>query len=61
MIAGAFINLFKDGSDCLPGCVGSYVEEFVKVRHMQPGDFADGRPHLMEGFLAFIDPLDTHL
>ena len=61
MIAGGFINLFKDSSDRAPGCVGSYVEGFVEARHKQRGDFADGRLQVMGGLLAFISPLDTHL
>ena len=61
MIAGGFINLFKDGSDRVPGYVGSYVEEFVEFRNLQHGDFAEGRLQAMEGFPEFIGPLDTYL
>ena len=61
MIAGGFVNLFQDSSDCVPGCVGSYVEGFVELRHMQRGDFAEGRLQMMEGLLAFVSPLDTHI
>ena len=61
MIQGGFSNLFKDGSDRLPGCVGSFIEGLVEFRHMQRGDFAEGRPQVMERFLAFICPLVTHL
>ena len=61
MIAGGFIKLFKNSSDRVPGCVGSYVEGFVEFRHMQRGDFAEGRLQVMEGLLAFISLLDTHL
>ena len=61
MIADGFINLFKDGSHRVPGCVASYVEGFLEFWHLQRGDLADGRLQVMEGFLAFIGPLDTHL
>ena len=61
MIAGGFINLFKDGSDRVPECNGSDLEGFVEFRHMQRGDFAEDRLQVMEGFLAFIGPLDKHL
>ena len=59
--AGGFINLFEDCSDCVPGCVGSYVEGLVKFWHMHCGDLAQGRLQVMGGFLPFIGPLDTYL
>ena len=61
MIAGGSINLFKDGSNRVPGSVGSYVEVFVAFWHMQCGGFAEGRLQVMEGFLELIGPLDTQL
>ena len=61
MIAGGFINLFKDGSDRLPGCIGSYREGFVKFWNMQRGDIAECRLEVMDDFLESIGQLDTHL
>ena len=61
MITCGFINLFKDSSDRVPRSVGSYVEGSVELRHMQRGDFAEGRLQVMEGLLALVSPLDTNL
>ena len=56
-----FINLFKDSYDCVPRCVESYVEGLTEFRHMQRGDFAEGRLRVMEYFLSFILPFDTQV